>query len=277
MRFDSAEFLAEAYGDDHGLRIRIETHRLYDVDRRDMFELITNEAAKRVSPHRVLDVGAGTGNWYSALRRLLGPLPQYVGIDSSQGMVASLRAVMDGDALAQAQTGDAQALAFPDDSFDWVGLHFMLYHVPDIAGAIAEALRVLRPGGLMLAATTSASPYRELFDLVTEAVRALGYPSGPVVSPAGRFSLEDGHVHMPLPAERFVYPGGMRFDRAEPALRFLASGPLHTAFSQSAVPPALMHDALAWIGERIERVISENGSFVASSAAGFFLMEKPTR
>jgi ubiquinone/menaquinone biosynthesis C-methylase UbiE len=276
MRFDSPEFLAEAYGDDHGLKVRIETHRLYDIDRRDIFDLITIEAARRLRPQRVLDVGAGTGNWYHALRRTLEPSLHYVGIDSSAGMVASLQAATDGDARAEAQQGDAQVLAFPDQSFDWVGLHFMLYHVHDIAQAIVEALRVLRPGGLMLAATTSASPYRELFELVAEALRTLGYEAGPVVSPASRFSLEEGETYMPLPAERFDYPGGMRFDQAEPALRFLASGPLGTTFAQSAVPPALMGDALAWIGERIERVISEHGSFVASSTAGFFLLKKPS-
>ncbi len=38
----------------------------------------------------------------------------------------------------------------------------MLYHVPDISGAIAEALRVTRAGGLVAAATNAAQPYREL-------------------------------------------------------------------------------------------------------------------
>ena len=71
MRFDSPEFLGEACGHDHGLKVRIETHRLYDIDRRNIFELITTEAAKRLRPQRVLDVGAGTGNWYHTLRRIL--------------------------------------------------------------------------------------------------------------------------------------------------------------------------------------------------------------
>ena len=81
---------------------------------------------------------------------------------------------------------------------------------------------------------------------------------------------------MPLPAERFVYPGGMRFDKAEPALRFLASGPLLTAFEQSATPAQVTGDVLAFVGEHINRSIAEQGDFVASSQAGFFLLQKPT-
>ena len=43
--------------------------------------------------------------------------------------------------------GDAQSLDFPDDSFDTVICTFALCTIPDERKAVAEAHRVLRPGG----------------------------------------------------------------------------------------------------------------------------------
>ena len=43
--------------------------------------------------------------------------------------------------------GDAESLPFPDDSFDIVSSNGVLHHTPDIKAALAECLRVLRPGG----------------------------------------------------------------------------------------------------------------------------------
>ena len=50
-------------------------------------------------------------------------------------------------------TGDATALGYPDASFDSVGMFTMLHHVPTRAlqdRILAEALRVLRPGGTLI-------------------------------------------------------------------------------------------------------------------------------
>jgi ubiquinone/menaquinone biosynthesis C-methylase UbiE len=49
--------------------------------------------------------------------------------------------------------GDATHLDFPNDSFDAVTMFDVLEHVPDDRRAIAEALRVLRPGGHLLVST----------------------------------------------------------------------------------------------------------------------------
>ena len=49
--------------------------------------------------------------------------------------------------------GDATALEFADESFDLITMFDLLEHVPDDAAAVAEALRVLRPGGSLLVST----------------------------------------------------------------------------------------------------------------------------
>jgi SAM-dependent methyltransferase len=56
--------------------------------------------------------------------------------------------------------GDATALDYPDGSFDSVGMFTMLHHVPTRAlqnALLAEALRVLRPGGTLVGSDSLAS------------------------------------------------------------------------------------------------------------------------
>lgn len=56
--------------------------------------------------------------------------------------------------------GDATKLSYPDGSFDSVGCFTMLHHVPTAAlqnKILAEALRVLRPGGALIASDSLAS------------------------------------------------------------------------------------------------------------------------
>jgi len=56
--------------------------------------------------------------------------------------------------------GDATKLSYPDGSFDSVGSFTMLHHVPTMAlqnKILAEALRVLRPGGVLIASDSLAS------------------------------------------------------------------------------------------------------------------------
>ncbi|MDA8346594.1 MAG: class I SAM-dependent methyltransferase [Thermaerobacter sp.] len=275
MRFDDAEFLARAYGTDEGLSVRIETHRRYSVNAHDVFEEITTEALKHLRPERVLDVGAGNGNWYRALRRVLGTKTAYVGLDQSDGMVRRLQEETASDPSAEALIGNAQALPWTLPTFDWVGMHFMLYHVPDIRLAIAEAWRVLVPGGLLLAATVTRKPYRELLDLQAQGLRALGYEAAGMTNPSERFSLEDGAQFFPAAPKVLIYPSGFRFDAVDPALQYLASGPVDAAITHAKAPGTIRGELLRFVGERIAEQIEKTGSFIASSESGFFLLQKP--
>jgi demethylmenaquinone methyltransferase/2-methoxy-6-polyprenyl-1,4-benzoquinol methylase len=88
---------------------------------------------------RLLDVGGGTGNYAQALARE-GWEPLV--LDRSPAMLA--RAAAKGLATCEA---DAQALPVPDGSADAVAMISMLHHVDAPERALAEARRVLRPGG----------------------------------------------------------------------------------------------------------------------------------
>lgn len=87
----------------------------------------------------LLDVGGGTGNYALALAR-----------EGWQPVVLDRSPAMLEHASAKGLTtlrGDATALPLADESYDAVMLVSMLHHVDDRPRALAEARRVLRPGG----------------------------------------------------------------------------------------------------------------------------------
>ena len=107
------------------------------------------------APARVLDVGGGAGAHASWLAKagyeveLVDPVP---------ALVDQARRASDSqpEHPFRAQVGDARSLDHPDRSADAVLLLGPLYHLPeakDRARALAEARRVLRPGGTVAAAS----------------------------------------------------------------------------------------------------------------------------
>ncbi|MBR9763503.1 MAG: class I SAM-dependent methyltransferase [Rhodobacteraceae bacterium] len=95
---------------------------------------------------RVLDIGCGEGRF---CRVLSGMGHAVTGLEPTQGLLARARALdPDGDYIA----GAAEALPFATESFELVVFYLTLIDIADIDGAIAEATRVLRPGGQLLIA-----------------------------------------------------------------------------------------------------------------------------
>jgi SAM-dependent methyltransferase len=97
-----------------------------------------------------LEVGAGTG--YFSLNLLqAGVVREAVATDISPGMLDALEANAARLGLAvRTAACDAEALPFPDATFDVVLGHAVLHHLPDPGRAFAEFHRVLRPGGTAL-------------------------------------------------------------------------------------------------------------------------------
>lgn len=99
-------------------------------------------ALEGMSGRRMADIGGGTGNYSLALKQE-GWAP--VVIDRSPEMLA--KAAAKGLETVQA---DAQRLPFDEGSFDAAMMISMLHHVEDRPAALAEARRILRPGGRLV-------------------------------------------------------------------------------------------------------------------------------
>ena len=121
-------------------------------------------ALQGVRPHgRVLEIGAGSGAMAAELLSTFGDISMCV-TDVDDGMVTAasdrLRSFADRVELRQA---DATALPFDDDSFDVVVSWIMLHHAVRWEQALAEVVRVLRPGGRLVAYDLLATgPFRRL-------------------------------------------------------------------------------------------------------------------
>ncbi len=94
---------------------------------------------------KVLDVGCGQG---VDLARYAKAGADATGIDLTPRHVELARAHLDALGLdASVVTGDAEHMPFADRSFDRVSSNGVLHHTPNMKAALAEILRVLRPGG----------------------------------------------------------------------------------------------------------------------------------
>jgi len=103
-------------------------------------------AAGDLSRRRTLDVGCGTGTFASALAK---QGAKVWGVDASPEMLAVARAK---GGRARFKEGSAEALPFKDDWFERVVMRLSLQHV-DRPRALAEAARVLAPGGRIVIAS----------------------------------------------------------------------------------------------------------------------------
>jgi ubiquinone/menaquinone biosynthesis C-methylase UbiE len=105
---------------------------------------------------QLLEVGPGPGAATEWLRHRVGKLTA-IEIDEA---AAALLATRYAGTNVEIVTGSAAELSYPDDSFDSVGCFTMLHHVPTLAlqnQILAEAFRVLRPGGVLIGSDSLAS------------------------------------------------------------------------------------------------------------------------
>ena len=120
----------------------------------------------------LLDLGTGTGRM---LELFGGDIERGLGLDLSLDMLALARARLDRARLKQCSVrhGDIYDLALPRESFDVVIIHQVLHFLDDSARAIAEAARVLRPGGRLL--VVDFAPHDLEFLREEHAHRRLGF------------------------------------------------------------------------------------------------------
>jgi arsenite methyltransferase len=101
------------------------------------------------SGDRVLDIGAGSGTDTLIATRLVGPGGKVWALDMTPAMLSKLRRNIaeSGATNIEVLEGNAESIPLPDASIDVVTSNGVLNLVPDKFKAVAEIIRVLRPGG----------------------------------------------------------------------------------------------------------------------------------
>lgn len=272
---DANTLWQKAYATGEYLNKRYEIHERYSVPRIDFPAWVLGRVQWQ-GVKRVLDIGCGPGHYAAALGELA-PDVEYYGFDYSSAMLAQHQSTH--NRLAQA---DARFIPFADNVFDVVMANHMLYHVPDIAGAIGEIRRVLKPDGVLVTATNSINTMPQFYELYKRAIMVLSSPGKQINVPlpaSHSFSLESGTRQLAryfFAVVRHDFPSAFVFEEVEPVMAYLEST---RTLREPQLPPGVSWDAMmlimreqiknqiTYVGELIVHKLS--GVLVASDQGGF--------
>src|ERR1700722_3301259 len=156
------------------------------IDEREV-EAALVEIVAAAAPRDLLDIGTGTGRMIEVLAPRVG---QALGIDQSREMLAFARVNLEraGASNGMVRSGDMYQLPLPDASFDAVVIHQVLHYADRPGAVIAEAARVLRPGGLLV--VVDFAPHVLEFLRVEHAHHRLGFADAEVAEWCREAGLE---------------------------------------------------------------------------------------
>jgi len=139
---------------------------------------------------RLVDIGTGTGR----MIELFAPrASQAIGIDRSSEMLRLARVKLEAAGIQSSlRQGDMYALPLDDGSANTIVIHQVLHYAHSPAAAIAEAARVLAPGGVLLVVDFAAHDREEL--RTTDAHIRLGFEDEVMAGWFGAAGLEVDHV-----------------------------------------------------------------------------------
>jgi len=203
---------------------------------------------------RTLDVASGPGYAAAAAAARGAPV---AALDFSSAMVELARSQ---NPEMEFREGDAEALPFPDGSFDAVVMNFGMLHLAQPERALAEAFRVLHAGG-RYAFTVWAKPEEAVgFGIILDAIRKHGNPDVPLPPGPPFFRFSDASE-----CDKVLKVAGFRnvdVRKVPQVWRFSASGLLFEAFLAGSVrTQALLHaqsaPALNAIRDAVGRLAGE--------------------
>lgn len=224
---DQAYLRDVQYGDTGNFAARANLHRKYGTAPVKWRPWVAQQISWPDTAE-VLEVGCGPGWLWAEAAELLPPGLRLTLTDLSPGMVDSALAQVRDLARFSSVEGreaDVQQLPFEDDAFDVVVANHMLYHVPDPAGAVAELARVLRPNGVLLAATIGSDHLAELWEILIPVFGELPADAAELLTTfsaaTGRPLLETCFANV----ERRDYDNELRCTDPEDVLAYLKSLP----------------------------------------------------
>jgi ubiquinone/menaquinone biosynthesis C-methylase UbiE len=175
IQLEYYEATASAYDDDHAIENAFET-------------AVFSAALRYLKPRSLLDIGSGTGRLLLAAKEV-NPDMEVLGIEPSDAL--RQRGYTKGLLPTELVEGDAQDLAFGDESFDVVSELAALHHIPDPTRAVSEMLRVARRAIIIIDANNFG---QGRWRLVKQAINSVGlWALANFIKTRGRgYDLSDG-------------------------------------------------------------------------------------
>jgi arsenite methyltransferase len=233
----------------------------------------TLDALALQAGERVVDVGSGPGLLAAEMAAQVGPAGRVVGLDLSDPMLALSRQRcrdLDSGTCLRFLKADAARLPFADRMFDVAVATQVYEYVPVVAAALAEAYRVLRPGGRVLVLDTD-------WDSIVWAAGDPARMQRLLAAWAGRFA----DPHLPRSLSSQLQGAGFHLERREVLVLFnpeydpdtysVANGQIMADFavSQGRMPP---EEAQAWLRD-LQR-LGRQGRYFFSLNRYLFLATK---
>ncbi|NDJ86520.1 MAG: class I SAM-dependent methyltransferase [Chloroflexi bacterium] len=266
--------LRQSYLAPEAFHTREQTDELYAVPHVNFPEWVLSRHTQRRGDERVLDIGAAYGVYYQLAPRFF-PNGAYYPAEWSTNLLSSFHQQPATPGCC-GLVGSPAKLPFAADTFDVVLANDMLYHLPDVAAAINEVHRVLKPTGVLIAATHSRFTMAEFDTLTRRTLTLLGHPPADNTSHFGlflqNFDLEVGSI---LLARKFRavmrhdMPGTLVFKEAKPVIDFLNSS---RAAREPYLPEAVQwEDFIAVMADQVRRLISHFGELTINRLSGVLL------
>lgn len=255
--------LNEQYKDASNFNARVELHRRFSTNTSGWHPWVFDQL-QLAEDSKLLELGCGPGFlWRSNYQRI--PASWHITLsDFSAGMLEEARQRV-GDEYFTYQVADAQALPFSDESFEAVIANHMLYHIPDLARALQEIQRVLKPGGRFYASTVGRKHMYEMDELLAKAEFRPAWQNFKQNAP---FTLENGEeVLTPFFSQiaLHIYEDALEVTEAGPLIAYALSGKLGETVND---------DKRAALAMLIEQEITTHGAMHITKASGMFEARK---
>jgi ubiquinone/menaquinone biosynthesis C-methylase UbiE len=260
---DSAYLKKSQYKNADNLNARITLHQRFSTNTADWQDWVFKKADIQAG-HKVLEIGSGPGSFWKPNLHQVPENLNPVLTDLSIGMVKNAKTLQESYPGFHYSNVDSMRLPFKQDSFDRVIANHMLYHVPDIATVLRETARVLKPNGVMVAATNGENHMLETYSLLSHLLPE--FFSKPRV--LRRFNLDNGESQLRKKfnsVELFLYEDSLKVTESQPLLDYLDS--LWGAYFDESIRTTLRN--------LIKHEIKANGYFFIQKSTGVFIAKNP--
>ncbi len=219
------------------------------------------------SGYRVLEVGCGPAYlWNENIERVPSDVRFVLG-DLSIGMASETKTKL---AASEAKNfnffnGDAESIPFPANYFDAVIANHMLYHLPHLDLGVRELARVLKPNGVLYAATNGMPHLKEMLELAHEFDPNYGSVHHRGFFESLNFRLENAEEILKAAFARVEirnYDDHLWVTEAAPLVNYVLSG------WRDQVREGMIESFIAFVEERIKReggvrITKESGLVIA--------------
>ncbi len=136
------------------LEARIVIHKRFSTNKESFYKFISHKI-DLPNFSNILDVGCGTGHFWIENFSLLKKDARLLLTDFSEGMIEKVKKNISHENI-RVEVADIEKLPFPDNSFDLVMAHHVVYHANDKDKALRELQRVVIPNGGKITITTNS-------------------------------------------------------------------------------------------------------------------------